>query len=85
MGTWGSIKDIIKKDSNGNIQNHDDIHFFNSENCFVYSKENKTILVDGLQNFIVVDTPEKLMVLKGENEQRLKTYWKKWKQKNNKW
>ena len=38
------------------------------------SKESKTILVDGLQNFIVVDTPEKLMVLNGENEQRLKTY-----------
>jgi len=74
LGTWGSIKDIREKDSNGNTQNHDDIHFFNSENCFVYSKENKTILVDGLQNFIVVDTPEKLMVLKAENEQRLKTY-----------
>lgn len=74
LGTWGSIKDIREKDYYGNTQNHDDIHFFNSENCFVYSKENKTILLDGLQNFIVVDTPEKLMVLKGENEQRLKTY-----------
>ena len=74
LGTWGSIKDIREKDSDGNTQNHDDIHFFNSENCFVYSKESKTILVDGLQNFIVVDTPEKLMVLNGENEQRLKTY-----------
>jgi mannose-1-phosphate guanylyltransferase len=74
LGTWGSIQEIREKDSNGNIQNHDDIHFFDSKDCFVYSKENKTILVDGLQNFIVVDTPEKLMVLKGENEQLLKKY-----------
>jgi mannose-1-phosphate guanylyltransferase len=74
LGTWGSIQDICEKDSNGNAQNHEDVHFFNSDNCFVYSKDNKTILVDGLQNFIVVDTPEKLMVLKGKNEQRLKTY-----------
>ncbi|MBG38995.1 MAG: mannose-1-phosphate guanylyltransferase [Cryomorphaceae bacterium] len=74
LGTWGSIQDIREKDSNGNTQNHNDIHFFESKNCFVYSKENKKTLVDGLHNFIVVDTSEKLMILKRDNEQRLKTY-----------
>ena len=74
LGTWGSIQDIREKDSNGNTQNHNDIHFFESKNCFVYSKENKTILVDGLQNFIVVDTAEKLMILNRKNEQLLKKY-----------
>ena len=74
LGTWSSIQDIREKDSNGNTQNHNDIHFFESKNCFVYSKENKKTLVDGLHNFIVVDTSEKLMILKRDNEQRLKTY-----------
>ena len=74
LGTWGSIQDIREKDSNGNTQNHNDIHFFESKNCFVYSKGNKTILVDGLQNFIVVDTAEKLMILNRKNEQLLKKY-----------
>ncbi len=74
LGTWGSIQDIRKNDSNGNTQNHNDIHFFDSNNCFVYSEENKTILIDGLQDFIVVDTAKKLMVLNRENEQLLKKY-----------
>ncbi len=74
LGTWGSIQDIREKDSNGNAQNHDGIHFFDSKDCFVYTRESKTILIDGLQNFIVVDTPDKLMILKGENEQLLKKY-----------
>ncbi len=74
LGTWGSIKDIREKDSNGNTQNHHEIHFFDSKNCFVYSKKQKTILVNGLENFILIDTPENLLVLNAKNEQLLKSY-----------
>ena len=74
LGTWGSIQDIREKDSNGNTQNHNDIHFFDSKNCFVHSEENKTTVIDGLHNFIIVDTSDKLMILKRDNEQRLKKY-----------
>jgi mannose-1-phosphate guanylyltransferase len=47
---------------------------FGSSNSFVFSKERKTMLIDGLKDYIVIDTPDKLMILKGENEQRLKEY-----------
>jgi len=31
-------------------------------------------VIDGLHDFIIVDTSEKLMILKRDNEQRLKKY-----------
>jgi hypothetical protein len=37
---------------------------------------NKTVLLDGLQDYIVVDTADKLMVLRLSNEQKLKEYLK---------
>ena len=76
LGTWGSIKEITSKDENGSSVNHNKIHLFNSKNCFVHSEKEKTILIDGLHNYIVVDTKEKLMILKDENEQKLKEYLK---------
>ncbi len=74
LGTWGSIKEIASKDENGSSSNHEKIHLFNSNNCFVHSEKEKTVLIDGLQNYIVIDTPDKLMILKEENEQKLKEY-----------
>ena len=74
LGTWGSIQEISNKDQEGNSKNHDAIHMFGSSNSFVFSKERKTMLIDGLKDYIVIDTPDKLMILKGENEQRLKEY-----------
>jgi mannose-1-phosphate guanylyltransferase len=38
--------------------------------------KEKTVLLDGLQDYIVVDTTDKLMVLKLSNEQKLKEYLK---------
>ena len=74
LGTWGSIKDITQKDANLNSVNHNDIHLFDSTSCFVISEKNKEILIDGLHDFFVIDTPDRLMILKGENEQLLKKY-----------
>ena len=74
LGTWGSIKDITKKDANQNSVSHNDIHLFDSTSCFVISAKNKEVLINGLHDFFVIDTPDKLMILKGENEQLLKKY-----------
>jgi mannose-1-phosphate guanylyltransferase len=47
---------------------------FDSTSCFVISAKNKEVLINGLHDFFVIDTPDKLMILKGENEQLLKKY-----------
>ena len=77
LGTWGSLKDVVKKDDNGNYKNNTNIHLFNSNNCLVKSMENRTLLIDGLDDYVVIDTEEGLIILKTKNEQNLKKYLKK--------
>jgi mannose-1-phosphate guanylyltransferase len=48
----------------------------NSENCLINVPNNKLVLLDGLKDYIVVESDEMLMVLKSENEQELKNYLK---------
>ena len=76
LGTWGSLKNILEKDNQGNSKNIETIHLFNSKDCLIHSDSEKTILVDGLDNYIVVDTSEKLLILNAVNEQKLKEYLK---------
>ena len=76
LGTWGSLKSVVKKDEQGNFINGNNIHLFNSKNSVIKSTENKTILIDGLDDFIVIDTEERLMILSTQNEQELKNYLK---------
>ena len=40
-------------------------------------ESDKTVLIDGLEGYIVIDTKDRLMILSAENEQELKTYLKK--------
>ena len=76
LGTWGSLKDLLEKDENKNSQNNKEVYFFDSKNCLVKTSANKTTIIDGLDNYIIIDTDDKLMILKGENEQELKSYLK---------
>lgn len=76
LGTWGSLKDLLEKDENKNSQNNKEIYFFNSKDCLVKTNSNKTTIIDGLDNYIIIETDDKLMILSGENEQQLKSYLK---------
>ena len=81
LGTWGSLKGLLKKDQNDNSINNDKTYFFNSTDCLVKANADKTILIDGLKGYIIIDTQDKLMILNSENEQELKSYLKNINQK----
>jgi mannose-1-phosphate guanylyltransferase len=49
---------------------------FNSKNCQVNVPNDKLVLIDGLEDYIVVESDNMLMILKNENEQELKNYLK---------
>jgi hypothetical protein len=42
----------------------------------VIASQSKKILIDGLIDYIVVDSGDKLLIIKKENEDQLKTYLK---------
>jgi mannose-1-phosphate guanylyltransferase len=76
LGTWGSLNQHLHKDDKNNSIIGDNVFTFNSENCQINVPNNKLVLLDGLKDYIVVESDQMLMVLKASNEQELKNYLK---------
>jgi mannose-1-phosphate guanylyltransferase len=74
LGTWGSAYDNLKKDSKENTIAGDNVIFVDSTKNMVHSHSNKLLLLQGLDDFIVVDTEDVLLVCKKEKEQHIKEY-----------
>jgi mannose-1-phosphate guanylyltransferase len=76
LGTWGSLTTHLQKDEQANSLIGGRVFAFDSSNCLVNVPKEKTVLLDGLKDYIVVESDDKLMVLRLSNEQKLKEYLK---------
>ena len=76
LGTWGSLDTHLEKDASNNAVVGKGVYLFGTSNCIVNVPENQTVIIDGLDNYIVVQSENRLMILKKENEQELKNYLK---------
>lgn len=74
LGTWGSAYENLEKDIHENAAAGINIVLFDSTKNMVHSDGEKLILLQGLDDFIVVDTRDALLVCKKENEQSIKEY-----------
>jgi mannose-1-phosphate guanylyltransferase len=76
LGTWGSLNEHLEKDKDNNAIIGKNVFAINSENCLINMPHDKLVLVDGLKDYIVVESNNMLMILKNSNEQDLKKYLK---------
>jgi mannose-1-phosphate guanylyltransferase len=76
LGTWGSLSGHLDKDENANAVIGKHAHLFESKNCIVNISDDKLVVLDGLDNYIVIESGNMFMVLRRENEQELKNYLK---------
>lgn len=74
LGTWNSAYENLDKDEHDNAIASDNIIVIGSSNCMVHAPKNKLLLLQGLENFIVVDTNDVLLVCKKDKEQEIKEY-----------
>ena len=74
LGTWGSAYENLDKDYKENAVTGNNVILFDSTKNVIYSHNDKLILLQGLDDFIVVDTEDVLLVCKKENEQHIKEY-----------
>ncbi len=74
LGTWGSLWEQSDKDEKLNAVQGDNVMLYNSENCIVNMKKDKLVVLEGLDDYIVVDSDETLLVCKKENEQQIKQF-----------
>jgi mannose-1-phosphate guanylyltransferase len=74
LGTWGSAYENLEKDYHENAVAGNNIILFDSSKNIVHTTGDKLILLQGLEDFIIVDTTDALLVCKKENEQNIKEY-----------
>ncbi|MBN2485503.1 MAG: mannose-1-phosphate guanylyltransferase [Bacteroidales bacterium] len=74
LGTWGSLFDISPKDNNNNFSKGGKSYLYDSKDCLICMPDNKLAVIQGLDDFIVVDSDDVLLVCKKHEEQRIKQF-----------
>ncbi len=74
LGTWNSAYTNLDKDEKGNAITGDLVIAFDVVNTMISSNENKLLVLQGLEDFIVVDTKDVLLICKKEKEQQVKEF-----------
>jgi mannose-1-phosphate guanylyltransferase len=74
LGTWGSAYDNLGKDYLENAVAGDNVVVIDATKNMVHADNKKLVLLQGLDDFIVVDTKDVLMICKKDKEQEIKQY-----------
>jgi mannose-1-phosphate guanylyltransferase len=72
LGTWNSLHDYLDKDENNTVTIGSNTLLIDTENSIVRSDSNKTVVIKGLKNYIVVDEKEALLIYPKTDEQEIK-------------
>lgn len=74
LGSWGSIMTHLKADEDGNTVVGKDVRLFDCSNCIVHTAEEKTVVVEGLDGYIVSQSKDRLLICRLSQEQHIKEY-----------
>jgi len=72
LGAWNSAYENLQKDENANAFIGPNFMLVDTTNCILHAPDNKLVVVQGLDNFIVVDSGDVLLICKKEKEQEIK-------------
>jgi len=74
LGTWNSAWDNMEKDYWENAVAGNKVMVVDATKCVVHAPNDKLVVLQGLENFIVVDTKDVLLICEKEKEQEIKEY-----------
>ncbi|MBT6746843.1 MAG: NTP transferase domain-containing protein [Flavobacteriales bacterium] len=74
LGTWGSLYTHLDHDQTGNGVIGENVHVYDSKDCIVNVPKDKLVVLQGLDNYIVVESNDTLLVCKKEDEQKIKQF-----------
>ncbi|HUQ96643.1 MAG TPA: mannose-1-phosphate guanylyltransferase [Chitinophagaceae bacterium] len=74
LGTWCSAWENIEHDYFGNAVTGEKVIVFDTANSMIHTQAGKLAVVQGLDDFIVVDTKDVLLICQKEKEQEIKEY-----------
>ncbi len=74
LGTWGSLYSIRDKDKNKNTVVGNKVMLYNTENCIVNVPNEKLVVLQGLDDYIVVEEENTLLVCRKDDEQQIRQF-----------
>ncbi len=81
LGTWGSLYDKLQKDGHNNAILNAKSLAENATGNIIRTKKGKFVVIDGLDNYIIVDNDEVLLIVPKTKEQDIKKILQKVKDK----
>jgi len=75
LGTWTSVFENAEKNEHENTENSKYICTYNTSGSIIHIKnKNKAVVIDGLKDYIVVDTDKALLICPRDHDQDIKNY-----------
>ncbi len=74
LGTWGSVSKHVKLDENGNAIQAKKVLLYDSSENIIKIPNDKLLVMQGINGYIVVEHDGALLICKKENEQEIKRF-----------
>lgn len=74
LGTWGSLWDNSEKDKSGNALKGKNIKIYDTKNCIINMSDDKLAVIQGLKDYIIVESDNILLICKKEDEQQIRQF-----------
>jgi len=72
LGTWASLYDVHQKDANKNAVNGKHVERYDSDGNMICVPDEKLVVLNGVKDLIVVDSPKALLICEKSREQEVK-------------
>jgi len=74
LGTWASAYETLQKDYLDNAVAGNNVMVIDATKNMIHADNKKLVLIQGMEDFIVVDTKDVLLICKKDKEQEIKEY-----------
>ena len=74
LGTWSSTYENLEKDYLGNAVAGNNVIVIDGTQNMIHADNKKLVLLQGVDDFIIVDTKDVLLICKKDKEQEIKEY-----------
>ncbi len=74
LGTWNSLYDHSERDDHGNVVTGGEILLYNTRGSIVRTDDGQLVVINGLEDFIVVQSGKILLICPKKEEQKIKQF-----------
>lgn len=74
LGSWGSLHTLLPQDENNNAAIGKNVKLFECKNCIVHVADERKVVLEGLNGYIVAEKNGQLLVCRLVEEQRIKEF-----------